>query len=84
LRTLSPDDEPVIGFDPRSPDFIWAAGLGGFGVQAAFAVGRCCEALLCRDPIGAELANFGVDLARLSPGRLIAQTGAHHLPENHQ
>jgi D-arginine dehydrogenase len=78
LRTFAPDEEPVIGFDPQAPDFIWAAGLGGFGVQAAFAVGRCCEALLCRDELSSELASLGVDLARLSPGRLaIAQTGAH-------
>ena len=77
LRTFSPDEEPVIGFDPQAPDFIWAAGLGGFGVQAAFAAGRCCEALLCRDEICAELESFGVNLARLSPGRLAAPSGAH-------
>ena len=77
LRTFAPDGEPVIGFDPLAPDFIWAAGLGGFGVQTAFAVGRCCEALLCRDDLCAELESLGVDLAKLSPARLpIAQNGA--------
>jgi D-arginine dehydrogenase len=78
LRTFSPDDEPVIGFDPQAPDFIWAAALGGFGVQAAFAAGRCCEALLCRDELCAELESFGVNLAGLSPVRLtIAPSGTH-------
>jgi len=71
LRTFCADDEPVIGFDPQVPDFIWAAGLGGFGVQAAFAAGRCCEALLCRGELSSELASFGVELARLSPRRLV-------------
>jgi D-arginine dehydrogenase len=77
LRTFAPDGEPVIGFDPLVPDFLWAAGLGGFGVQTAFAVGRCCEALLCRDDLCAELESLGVDLAKLSPARLpIAQNEA--------
>lgn len=82
LRTFAPDEEPVIGFDPDTPDFMWAAGLGGFGVQAAFAAGRCCEALLCRDDLCSELAGLGVDLERLSPGRLaIGHTGALQAPE---
>jgi len=71
LRTFSPDEEPLIGFDLHTPDFVWAAGFGGFGVQAAFACGRCCEALLCRDTLSAQLEEIGVDLGRLGPRRLI-------------
>jgi D-arginine dehydrogenase len=70
LRTSSPDQEPLIGFDPDRPDFVWAAGFGGFGVQAAFGAGRCCEALLFRDTVSTELAQSGVDVGQLSPIRL--------------
>lgn len=70
LRTLSPDEEPIIGFDAEAPDFVWAAGFGGFGVQAAFAAGRCCEALLCGGPARAKLEKSGVDVGQLGPKRL--------------
>ncbi|MGH8758209.1 MAG: NAD(P)/FAD-dependent oxidoreductase [Burkholderiales bacterium] len=70
LRTYAPDNEPVIGFDPDVPNFFWAAGFGGFGIQTAAAVGPCCEALICRQPLPASWARFGVALERLSPRRL--------------
>lgn len=72
LRTVSPDEEPIIGFDRDAPDFLWAAGFGGFGVQAASAAGRCCEALICLQSLPADLSASGVDLEQLSPGRLAA------------
>jgi D-arginine dehydrogenase len=72
LRTFAPDEEPVIGFDPDAADFLWAAGFGGFGVQAAHAAGVCCEALVCEQPLSAALTQMGVDLERLSPRRLRA------------
>jgi D-arginine dehydrogenase len=75
LRTIAPDEEPIIGFDPYVPDFLWAAGFGGFGVQASFAAGLCCEALICSQSLPAELAEFGVDVARLSPQRLAIARG---------
>lgn len=71
LRTLSPDEEPIIGFDPEAPDFVWAAGFGGFGVQTAFAAGLCCQALLYRGAVRAELEKMGVDVEQLAPRRLI-------------
>lgn len=72
LRTIAPDEEPVIGFDPEAPDFIWAAGFGGFGVQAAPAAGRCCSELLLHRQVQAELSELGVDAEQLSPRRLPA------------
>jgi D-arginine dehydrogenase len=42
LRTFSGDRTPVIGFDPRAAGFLWAAGLGGYGVQTSPAVGQLC------------------------------------------
>ena len=70
LRTFAPDDEPLIGFDPELPDFVWAAGFGGYGVQAAHAAGGCCRALLRGEPLPEHFINAGVDLDRLSPRRL--------------
>lgn len=72
LRTIAPDEEPVIGFDPEAPDFIWAAGFAGFGVQAAPAAGRCCSELLLHGRLQAELSELGVDAEQLSPRRLPA------------
>jgi D-arginine dehydrogenase len=69
FRTLTPDEEPVVGFDTVVPSFLWAAGFGGFGIQAAFAAGSCCEALLTNGSLPPELAMHGVSLERLSPGR---------------
>jgi D-arginine dehydrogenase len=71
LRTMSADGEPVLGFDARVSGFLWAAGFGGFGVQAAFAAGRCAEALLTGSVMSRELAEVGVDIARLSPARFV-------------
>jgi len=77
LRTIAPDEEPIIGFDLDVPDFMWAAGFGGFGVQASFAAGQCCEALICSQSLPAGLAERGVDAAQLSPQRLatVRQSG---------
>jgi D-arginine dehydrogenase len=71
LRTFAPDEEPLIGFDPDLPDFIWAAGFGGFGVQAAHAAGRCCLSLLRGESLPEHFVAAGVDLERLSPRRLV-------------
>lgn len=69
LRTFAPDEEPLIGFDPDLPDFLWAAGFGGYGVQAAHAAGGCCRALLRGDPLPENFVAAGVGLDRLSPRR---------------
>lgn len=68
LRTFAPDKEPVIGLDHRAPGFFWAAGFGGYGVQAAPAAGWCCEALIC----GSSQVDLpDIDLDRLSPRRFL-------------
>jgi D-arginine dehydrogenase len=76
LRTMAPDNEPILGFDLKNPDFLWAVGFGGFGVQAAFAAGRCAEALLTHRPLPAELTECGVNLDQLSPSRLVRSWGS--------
>lgn len=45
LRTSTADDVPVVGAAPDTPDFLWFAGFGGYGVQVAPAAGRLLAAL---------------------------------------
>ena len=40
MRTFVPDDQPVIGADPRIHGLYWVAGLGGHGVACAPLIGR--------------------------------------------
>lgn len=35
LRSFAPDRNLVLGPDPGTPDFIWCAGQGGYGMQSA-------------------------------------------------
>jgi D-arginine dehydrogenase len=69
LRTFSPDDEPIIGFDPEVPDFVWAAAFGGFGVQTAPAAGRCCASLILHRRLPEDVVRLGVEIDHLSPRR---------------
>ncbi|MFT4537659.1 MAG: D-arginine dehydrogenase [Planctomycetota bacterium] len=59
IRTLSPDDVPILGEDPRRPGLFWAAGLGGHGMTTSYALGRLAAAAIA-DPIGSadELQAF--------------------------
>ena len=69
LRTFSADEEPVIGFAADAPNFLWAVGFGGFGVQASPAAGRLCAALVLETPISEDLSAHGVDPQAFSPVR---------------
>ncbi len=69
LRTFAPDRSPVVGFDPLVPGFFWLAGQGGYGLQTAPAMARVAAALACGRPIPADIADFGVEAASLSPAR---------------
>jgi D-arginine dehydrogenase len=44
LRTFATDRRPVLGEDLERPGLWWAAGLGGFGVTCAYAVGEAVAA----------------------------------------
>ncbi|MFG3708006.1 NAD(P)/FAD-dependent oxidoreductase [Micromonospora sp. NPDC047670] len=63
LRTAAPDDVPVIGPATDAPDFLWLAGLSGYGVQTAPASGALLAALAAGAPPP-------VDPAPYSPARL--------------
>jgi D-arginine dehydrogenase len=71
LRVFAPDRTPVVGFDPRAPGFFWMAGLGGYGIQTASALGRVGAALASGQPVPADIAAEGVTAEVLSPARLL-------------
>ena len=70
LRTFAPDRVPVVGEDPDAPGFVWVAGLGGYGIMTAPAVGMLAAAAALGRALPPELADRGVDPADYSPGRL--------------
>ncbi|GAA1712563.1 FAD-dependent oxidoreductase [Kribbella yunnanensis] len=40
LRTFTSDRLPLVGPDPSEPTFLWAAGLGGFGIMTSPAIAK--------------------------------------------
>lgn len=71
LRSFVDDRCPVIGYDPAVEGFFWIAALGGYGIQTAPAVGRVAAKLVLREPAPADVLALGLDLAAISPERLI-------------
>ena len=70
LRSFVADGELVIGFDDACPGFFWLVGQGGYGIQSAAGASALAAALLCGQPLPAELAAEGLDPARLAVQRL--------------
>jgi sarcosine oxidase subunit beta len=66
IRTLTPDDRFVIGFDPRLEGFFWMAGMGGHGITGGPAAGRVAADLLTTGRT--DMADAGT----MSPARFIA------------
>ena len=65
LRSFAPDRIPVLGADPRQPDFFWCAGQGGFGIQTAPAV-----AALLAEQLGGRPADGAI--GRVDPAPFAA------------
>ena len=63
LRTFAPDRRPILGPDPALEGLWWAAGLGGFGVTCAYAVGEFVASGLRGTPVD------WLEAAGVSPGR---------------
>jgi D-arginine dehydrogenase len=76
LRSFVADRAPVAGWDLEAPGFFWLAGQGGYGIQTAPAMARTAAALLRDEPLPGDLAEAGIDLGALSPGRLRAPASA--------
>jgi D-arginine dehydrogenase len=65
LRSFAPDRLPVIGKDPRCPEFFWLAGQGGFGIQTAPAAAKLAASLILETSHDLP----GVAAERFSPAR---------------
>jgi len=66
LRSFAPDRSLVIGPDPDTPDFIWCAGQGGYGIQSSPAYSQLLADLIAGKPTGFDAET----LAALTPARL--------------
>lgn len=69
LRTFAPDSGFVLGPDPLEPSFVWCAGQGGFGIQAAPAVAQSVAALVRTGELPDAVRAAGATAAGVSPGR---------------
>jgi D-arginine dehydrogenase len=69
LRAFVADGAPVVGLDPRAPDFLWLAGQGGYGIMMAPVLARAAAGLATTRAWPATLTAAGVAQATLSPSR---------------
>ena len=70
LRVFGPDRDPVSGFATGAPGFYWHAGLGGYGIQTAVALGAFSAAMILGRDLPASLRAHHVEPEQLSPRRL--------------
>ena len=70
LRSFVDDGEMVIGWDTQAPQFLWVAAQGGYGIQSAYGYSLLARNLALHQPLDAQLAAQGVQMAALSPARL--------------
>jgi len=69
LRTFTHDRVPTAGFAPDAPGFFWLAGQGGYGFQTAPAMAQIAEASITGAPWPKGLAELGVLVEHIAPGR---------------
>ena len=69
LRTFTADRVPTAGFAPDAPGFFWLAGQGGYGFQTAPAMAEIAEALVTGGRWPKGLAELGVLVEQVAPGR---------------
>lgn len=70
LRVFGPDRDPVSGFEAGTPGFYWHAGLGGYGIQTAAALGMFAAAMILGQELPAPLREQQVLPEQLGPQRL--------------
>jgi len=70
LRTFAADRTLVCGFDLGQPNFFWLAGQGGYGIQTSPAMGALAAAAVRGERLPQSIADQGVGLPDLAPGRL--------------
>jgi D-arginine dehydrogenase len=69
LRTFTADRVPTAGFAPDAPGFFWLAGQGGYGFQTAPAMAEITESLIAGTAWPKGLAELGVLVEQVAPGR---------------
>jgi D-arginine dehydrogenase len=70
LRTFARDRNPVVGADPREPNFFWLAGQGGYGIKTSPALSALAAKLLLSEPLDADEEEM---LPHVEPARLTRQ-----------
>ena len=69
LRTFSPDNDPVIGWEPNREGFFWLVGQGGYGVFSSPAIGRYAASLVVDSKLPKAYQESGYPFEALSPDR---------------
>ncbi|KNC47349.1 FAD dependent oxidoreductase [Thecamonas trahens ATCC 50062] len=70
LRTFAPDSDFVLGPDGINPSFVWAVGMGGYGIQTAPATGAVVAATATGSALPSWIVNVGITSADpFSPSR---------------
>ena len=52
IRTVTEDDTPVVGMDPRVPGLFWVAALGGHGMSLSLGLGDLAASMIGGDLTG--------------------------------
>lgn len=73
LRTFTGNRTPAAGFAADAPGFFWLVGQGGYGFQTGPAMAEAAEALIAGTPWPKGLAERGVGVEQVAPGRGGAQ-----------
>jgi D-arginine dehydrogenase len=60
----------VSGFEAGTPGFYWHAGLGGYGIQTAPALGMFAAAMILGQELPASLREHRIEPVQLGPQRL--------------
>ena len=69
LRTFSPDNDPVIGWEPNREGFFWLVGQGGYGVFSSPAIGRYAASLVVDSKLPKAFQESSYPFEALSPDR---------------
>jgi D-arginine dehydrogenase len=70
LRVFGPDRDPVSGFAAGAPGYYWHAGLGGYGIQTAAALGKFAAAMILGQELPEALREHHAGPEQLGPQRL--------------
>jgi len=73
LRSFVADDDPVVGYDERVPDFFWLAAQGGYGIMMAPMLARAATAILLNRDLPDDLKQQGMTAGDMCVSRLLSR-----------